>query len=252
MEHEIIGENNTVYFKCNDDSYIKDSELSDMEKELFKTSPINIRGNNNNLIFSVPDKKQIYHFLSNKGYKIFIFGNNNTVEVKNAQNAVNPNKGILGAEICIADIDKKHNGTPQPVNNCTVTIGNNTVILTLRIYLPESDSVVNIGDRCVLGQNTTILGYDYPSSNTLNSIKFLNSNNIYISDDVWIAENTTFYKNSKVSSYSIVRKNSVVCSKFDKKHLLISGAPAKIELEKINNAIHEIQKYMDIVKKANL
>lgn len=151
--------------------------------------------------------------------KIKIFGNNNTIEIKD--------KAYL------------HNVTMQigfkdsPINNCHITIGEKTSFNGCSIFLGESNSFVEIGNECMFSFNVELTCSDTHSILDLEDNLINRGESIIIGNKNWICKNTTFMKNTQIGNNCIVAQNSTVTKKFNQDNCIMGGVPAKIIKENI-------------------
>lgn len=151
--------------------------------------------------------------------KIKIFGNNNTIEIKD--------KAYL------------HNVTMQigfkdsPINNCHITIGERTSFNGCSLFLGESNSFVEIGNECMFSFNVELTCSDTHSILDLEDNLINRGESIIIGNKNWICKNTTFMKNTQIGNNCIVAQNSTVTKKFNQDNCIMGGVPAKIIKENI-------------------
>ena len=117
-------------------------------------------------------------------------------------------------------------------NNNIIDIGHN-IIMTSGVDIDFANACglnFKIGDNCLFGQNIKFMLGDYHtlfSTITREQVN-LPKTGIEIGDNVWLARNVTFLKDTKISSNSIVGYGSLVTKKFDDSNVIIAGVPAKI------------------------
>lgn len=172
-------------------------------------------------------------------FTLQIHGEKNTVEGRfpkriNGEIYGNNNKIIFGN-----NLDGFHAaiwiGTKDcPVNDCTVTIGDNSTANHTELRLLEDNSRISVGKDCMFSSGINIWCSDTHSivdnENKITNVgKF-----VEIGDHVWIGMDVKICKNTKIADNSIVGWNSVVTKKFDKKGIVIAGNPAKEVKENVN------------------
>ena len=117
-------------------------------------------------------------------------------------------------------------------SNNIIDIGHN-IIMTSGVDIDFANACglnFKIGDNCLFGQNIKFMLGDYHtlfSTITREQVN-LPKTGIEIGDNVWLARNVTFLKDTKISSNSIVGYGSLVTKKFDDSNVIIAGVPAKI------------------------
>lgn len=98
-----------------------------------------------------------------------------------------------------------------------------------RFFLYNSANVLRVGRNCLFSNNLTVrcgesphLIFDRSSGEYLDV-----SEGVFIGDHVWIGENVYLTKKASVADESIVAACSVVTKRFEEKHAVIAGNPAR-------------------------
>lgn len=170
------------------------------------------RGKNNQVII---DKTVLI-----KKCKIKIWGNNNTI-------IINPKAYLHRVYIRIGFED-------CPINNCRITIGQNTSINSADIQMGESNSQIIIGDDCMFSFDIEIACSDTHAIIN-NNCELINiGRKIEIGNHVWVCKEVKILKNTKIPNNTIIAQNSIITKEFDIENTIIAGIPAKIVKEGIN------------------
>ena len=179
--------------------------------KIFYNQKINYRGKNNKFI--CPDSVCL------KKIRIDFWGNNNKVILEDNV-YLNNSKIIIGFPNC-------------RVENCVVKIGKNTSFNSLYVQIGEDNSSVNIGENCMCSFGIEMNCTDHHSIFDAEG-KLINvGENITIGDNVWICKDVKIMKNTNIPDDCIVAQGSIVTKKFEKKHCVIAGNPAKVAKENI-------------------
>ena len=169
--------------------------------------------------------------------KFVSFGNNNCIEISNGSIlkkckiviSGNNNRIIIGEnckaielEICMEDSNNK------------ILIGSRTIICgKTQLALIEGTNIA-IGDDCLFSSNIVLRTGDSHSILDLKGNRINYSNNITISEHVWIGNDVKILKGSLISKDSIVGTGTVITKKFDQANVVLAGIPADIVKENVN------------------
>ena len=113
-----------------------------------------------------------------------------------------------------------------------IHVGENTIInIGINLYNNEPDSV-EIGNRCAIGANASLIYESNPNMSLLNEIpgftgKYCKKGRIVISDDVWIGANVIVFPGIILGARSIIGAGSVV-TKDVPVNQIWAGNPAKM------------------------
>lgn len=86
---------------------------------------------------------------------------------------------------------------------------------------------ISIGDNTRIGQNVCIMDFEAHNTNPLERSKVGEIGTVEIAENVWIGNNVTILKNSKIGKNTIVATGAVVNGSFPE-NVIIGGIPAKI------------------------
>lgn len=109
--------------------------------------------------------------------------------------------------------------------NAEIIIGN-SVHTNNNIFICALKSI-KIGNYTRIGQNVCIMDFEAHSTNPSKRSKIGEIGEVLIEDNVWIGNNVTILKNSKIGQNTIVATGAVVTGCFPK-NVIIGGIPAKI------------------------
>ena len=111
--------------------------------------------------------------------------------------------------------------------NSLIKIGANSII-GKNTYLSAKESCnITIGENCMFSRNINIMTSDGHGI-LQNDKRINNAKSIEIGNHVWLADNVTILKGSKISDNSVVGIGSIVTKKFEEKNLLIVGNSGNI------------------------
>lgn len=194
----ICGVNNNIMLICNEGA--RPATL----KELANLN-IFIQGDNNTLY--IPNNAI--------GYKITVFGSDNSIYCKSTKD-VNFNI-IFGDAI-------------TSINNSTCTIEEGVSSNGCTIFQYENNSMVNIGKNTMISFGVELWATDSHSIFSLeNPQKPINiGKEISIGEHVWICKGVTILKNTKIANSSIIGCNATVSGKFNLENCIIAGNPAQV------------------------
>lgn len=120
--------------------------------------------------------------------------------------------------------------------NSTLHIGDDFSLDGAEILMRSDQNMkIYIGNDCMFSKDIYIrcndghIVYDKDSKEIYNKPK-----NIEIGDHVWLSQNTTILKGTKIKDNSIVANSSLVNKPFEKTNILLAGTPAKIIKENCN------------------
>ena len=191
----------------------------------------------NKIFISAQNQKKVY---------LNITGDNNTVIVKDFSESSIGNLVVsLCGNNCSIVIDANvhiggnlniYVGQIHPnfgmVENVHIYIGKYTSFESTNIITYNSNSSVEIGDRCMFSYGIVLYNtdahpiFDADSGNIINSVRKLQ-----IGNHVWIGANATILKNTVISDGCIVGMGSIVNSHYaptPNSKSIIAGNPAKI------------------------
>lgn len=145
---------------------------------------------------------------------IQVYGVGNTVEIED---------DVLVYRYCNIQI-----GDPQhPAFNCRCRIGKATAISCVQMYLLEDNSVIDVGEDCMIAYECDIwctdthVMYDDKGRARI-------GREIRIGNHVWVGMQVKIGKNSVIADGSMVGWGSVVSGRFEEPNSLIAGAPARL------------------------
>ncbi|NEP85839.1 MAG: acyltransferase [Okeania sp. SIO2C2] len=170
----------------------------------------------------------------NSNAQIIICGNNNYLEIcKNVKInksivEINGNKSsIIIRKNCILG------GEFRCLNDSTsISIGENTTMMRVRIFLHESGKI-SIGDDCMFSGDIYMNVSDVHSILDLESGKRINPpENIEIGSHVCICQGCTILKGVTIGSNSVIGAKSLVSNNVPQ-NTIVAGVPAKIVKENI-------------------
>lgn len=229
----IIGNDNKIIFTLPNGEEIDYLELNNNKID---SSNINISGNNNKVILVAKSEEDILNILSNKGLFISIIGDNNLVKMGDVTFGFNEALGIKGLYLSIGGpaaswVDPN---AVRYANDCKVIFGDNILVNGVRVYLQDSSSTVTVGDNSMFSWGIDVWCTDVHTITDLNGKPLNYGKSIEIGKHVWIGKDVKIGKNTKISDDSIIGWNSVVTKKFDEPNVIVAGNPAKIIKRDIN------------------
>lgn len=154
-----------------------------------------------------------------KSLKIQVYGNNNKI-------IIGENVSLSNTKILLGFVD-------CPVENCIVTVGANTRINSMTMQIAEDNSVVKIGEDCMLSYGVELYCTDTHAIFDENNNLLNRGESIHIGDHVWLCRETRIMKNTNIPSGCIVAQGAIVTKKFEKENSVIAGNPARIVKENI-------------------
>ena len=114
-----------------------------------------------------------------------------------------------------------------------IIIGDNTYIGGAHLAVTGKEKKIRIGKDSMLSNGIVIRTGDSHSIIDLSNGEKMNpEQNVFIGNHVWIAQNVTILKGSKVNDDSVIGCCSVVCNSFEHNSLIV-GSPAKTVKEGI-------------------
>ncbi len=237
------GDNNKLIFELDNGKEI--SEFNDEEIDLIEKFPLSVNGAGNIIKIKIAKKEDIIEFLSKKGLSLYIFGNNNSVNIGKILCPTNHSIGLTGLTINIGNPpeDTIEPGINRYASNCEINIGDNVIICGARLFLQDDESSISIGNDCMISWGIDIWCTDVHTITDLDGNPLNFGKSIQIGDHVWIGKDVKIGKNTKVSNDSIIGWASVVTKKFDDTNVIIAGNPAKIVKRNINWDFHDLQNY---------
>lgn len=192
---------------------------------------IEVKGESNIIDFNEETK-----FLRSR---IMVSGENNTITLGSALSYTNFVINIKGnnKKIVIANSRKNINGLKIVSirgEGQIVKIGDNFSCGGMEIQMNDENETLTIGNNCLFSWGIKARTSDGHSIVDLNTDRAVNlPKDISIADRVWVGEDVSFLKGSKISSDSVVGSRSVVTKAFDKTNIVIAGFPAVIVKENI-------------------
>lgn len=166
---------------------------------------VKIRGNNN-----------VIKCYTNKigNMKITIYGNNHYLEI---------GKDVIYKKGTIWFED----------NNNKIIIGEKSTIEDAHLAAAENDTIITIGENCMLSSDIYITTTDSHSIlNIETGTRTNKASNVTIGKHVWIGRNVTINKGTVLGDNTIVSGNSV-CTKTYPENTIVAGIPAKVIREKV-------------------
>jgi len=187
-----------------------DNNLVDIDQDsIFKRSRFIIKGDNNIIKLSKT--------LSYTNFIINIRGNNKKITIKAS------NKNINGLKLVSIRGD-----------NQVFSFGENFSCGGLEVQMNDGDEMFTVGDNCLFSWGIKARTSDGHSIVDLNTKRAINPpKDIHIADLVWVGEDVSFLKGSKISANSVVGSRAVVTKSFEKTNIVVAGFPAKIMKENI-------------------
>ncbi len=182
----------------------------DISEDTLNRVDIRINGKNNKI--TIKDSANIYA-------KIIIFGNNNTIYIDDR---------VSSTENLIIAIGQEHFNF-GPVYNCSVKIGKDTSFESAVLTIKNSNSSINIGEKCMFAFNVALYHtdshpiFDLKTNNIINKVKTMS-----IGNHVWIGAHVSILKNTIIPNDCIIGWGSVVSGKFIQTNCIIAGNSAKI------------------------
>ncbi|MEI8622622.1 hypothetical protein P4S66_18285 [Pseudoalteromonas sp. B129b] len=194
LKIEDSGENNTITVE---------------EGSIFKGCRIILKGNDNNIYLG---KALLY-----KSLVLNLKGNNKRFEVKASSKNINNLKftSIRG-------------------NNQVFTIGENFSCGGIEVQMNDGDETFTIGNNGLFSWGIKVRTSDGHSVVDLATNTAINlPKNVHIADRVWVGEDVSFLKGSKIATDSVVGSHAVVTKAFEQGNCVIAGFPASIVKENI-------------------
>lgn len=186
-----------------------DNTIEIDENANFKRSRVIVNGNNNVI--------KLGKTLSYTNLVVNIKGNNKLLEIQPSTKNINGLKfvSIRG-------------------DNQQFKIGNNLSCGGLEVQMNDGDEKCTIGDNGLFSWGIKIRTSDGHSVVDLATDKAINlPQDVIIGDRVWIGEDVSFLKGSKISPDSVVGSHAIVTKKFEQSNCVIAGFPAKVVKENI-------------------
>lgn len=189
---------------------------------------INCKGKNNKI-----KKENVFM----KKCKIKVVGNNNNIYIGKMSYLQNTTIVIYGNnnEIILGEKNYVSNGEffLEDDNN-QLKIGYRTTFAgNTHLALTEGKKIT-IGENCLFSSNIVFRTGDSHSILNAEGKRINYSKDISVENHVWITQNVTVLKGSKISANSVVATGSIVTKKFEDENVVLAGNPAKIVKENIN------------------
>ncbi len=203
---------------------------------------IHLTGENNTVKIKVDSEEK---FDKLKGLNIFVFGNNNSINLGKLLFPVNESIGLTGLMINIGNPpeDTVDPGVNRYANNCKIDIGDNTIFCGVRLFLQDSNTSISIGNDCMFSWGIDVWCTDVHTVTDLDGNPLNFSESIEIGNHVWVGKDVKIGKNTKISADSIIGWGSIVTKKFDETNVVIAGNPAKIVKRNINWNFRDLGNY---------
>ena len=203
---------------------------------------IHLTGENNTVKIKVDSEEK---FDKLKGLNIFVFGNNNSINLGKLLFPVNESIGLTGLIINIGNPpeDTVDPGVNRYANNCKIDIGDNTIFCGVRLFLQDSNTSISIGNDCMFSWGIDVWCTDVHTVTDLDGNPLNFSESIEIGNHVWVGKDVKIGKNTKISADSIIGWGSIVTKKFDETNVVIAGNPAKIVKRNINWNFRDLGNY---------
>ena len=203
---------------------------------------IHLTGENNTVRIKADSEDK---FEKLKGLNIFVFGNNNSINLGKLLFPVNESIGLTVLMINIGNPpeDTVDPGVNRYANNCKIDIGDNTIFCGVRLFLQDSNTSISIGNDCMFSWGIDVWCTDVHTVTDLDGNPLNFSESIEIGNHVWVGKDVKIGKNTKISADSIVGWGSIVTKKFDETNVVIAGNPAKIVKRNINWNFRDLRNY---------
>lgn len=166
--------------------------------------------------------------------KIIIKGNNNSIRISSALLYTHLIINLKGndKEILIKESNKNINNlkiTSIRGDGQIVNIGSNFSCGGIEVQMNDGCENFTIGDNCLFSWGIKARTSDGHSVVDLDTNRAVNlPQDIVIEDKVWVGEDVSFLKGSKISKNSVVGSRAVVTKKFNDSNVVIAGFPAKV------------------------
>lgn len=119
-------------------------------------------------------------------------------------------------------------------DNITIDIGrNSTFTRDIQLCAQEDDTIISLGEDCMLSNNIIIRTSDSHPIYNENGERINCARSVRIGNHVWIAPNSKIMKGAEIGDGSIIGSNTIV-TKIIPQNVLVVGAPAKVVKENIN------------------
>lgn len=203
---------------------------------------IHLTGENNTVKIKADSEEK---FDKLKGLNIYVFGNNNSINLGKLLFPVNESIGLTGLMINVGNPpeDTVDPGVNRYANNCKIDIGDNTIFCGVRLFLQDSNTSISIGNDCMFSWGIDVWCTDVHTVTDLDGNPLNFSESIEIGNHVWVGKDVKIGKNTKISADSIVGWGSIVTKKFDETNVVIAGNPAKIVKRNINWNFRDLGNY---------
>lgn len=203
---------------------------------------IHLTGENNTVKIKADSEEK---FDKLKGLNIYVFGNNNSINLGKLLFPVNESIGLTGLMINVGNPpeDTVDPGVNRYANNCKIDIGDNTIFCGVRLFLQDSNTSISIGNDCMFSWGIDVWCTDVHTVTDLDGNPLNFSESIEIGNHVWVGKDVKIGKNTKISADSIIGWGSIVTKKFDETNVVIAGNPAKIVKRNINWNFRDLGNY---------
>lgn len=177
----------------------KNSILIDESNNFNDSVRVNINGNNNTVI--------IKNNCILRRFTIFVFGDNNYLEIGNKNN---------------------HRGNLHIRQGSKIIIGSNCTSVDMNLFSLEGKEIL-IKDNCMFSSRVFIRNSDEHPIIDINSKERINpAKDVIIGKDVWLGESVSINKGTIVADGVIVGSNSVVTKSLLRERSIYAGNPARL------------------------
>jgi acetyltransferase-like isoleucine patch superfamily enzyme len=208
-------------------------KIIDYKKSFFRD-----HGKNNHVfIIETNGCRREIHRLNKSSVKFK--GNNNTIEIYEPYD-----KLVLNIIVC----DNTHivlhpSQYPRNIaingycnNNNKIVFGHDfSTTDKLQISLLRGPGNIIIGDDCMFASYDLIQMGDGHAIYSAKTNEIINNNkDIIIGNHVWVADNVTLLKGTKIGDNSVIGLKTIVTKQYDQNNVIIAGTPAKIVKTDVN------------------
>ncbi len=184
--------------------------------QLYKRSPIDIRGDNN--LIRIDECNNIYKF------HLIVHGNGNIINIGRHVN------GIL--KLIVTG------------NNCHIQIGQNCTFRGCEMAAFENNTDLVIGNDCLIARDTRVYASDFHTIYDRTTKQPLNpGTHLRIGNHVWLGEAAMILKNNTIADNVIIAARSVVTKDLKESYAVYAGHPAVLKKRDVNWDIREYKEY---------
>jgi len=171
------------------------------------------------------------------GLKIINHGNNNKVVIGDFSRIKDSTIIISGDNntICIKEyafLNQIELYMEDSYN--AISIGEHTSLCGKAHFATIEGTKIEIGNNCLFSSDLHFRTGDSHSITNLNGKRINPSQDIIISDHVWIGTKVTCLKGVFVAENSMVGATTLLCSRYEDKNCIIAGVPGKIVKSGVN------------------